>query len=163
MTGKEEFKTTYSKEAKEYIEKQKVEEFLHDFQGFIPQDMVRVYHNKLNDFIVDKMSTSIKASADVLIDEKKLEKWAEMCIRLENMSKEQIEDIAIRHYIEKLEKRKDKELAKYKRAFEILKRELNIQIFFDNEWGEPMWVLDGGGNKEITQEEYELLEELLND
>ena len=57
----------------------------------------------------------------------------------------------------------NKKLTKYKRAFEILKRELNIQIFFDNEWSEPMWVLDGGGNKEISKEEYELLEELLND
>ena len=57
----------------------------------------------------------------------------------------------------------EQELAKYKRAFEILIRELNIQIFYDDECCEPMWVLDGGGNKEITKEEYELLEELMKD
>ena len=93
--------------------------------------------------------------------EQKYTKYITEWYYMSNMSKEE-RDRLYKMYDEEI-KIIDDELTKYKRAFEILKRELNIQIFFDNEWDEPMWVLDGGGNKEITQEEYELLEELLND
>ena len=53
-------------------------------------------------------------------------------------------------------------LAKYKRAFEILKKHLNIELFYTDEGCEPTWFLDSNCGREIEQEEYELLEELMS-
>lgn len=54
-------------------------------------------------------------------------------------------------------------LAKYKRAFEILKKHLNIELVYDDDGCEPTWFLDSNCGREIEQEEYELLEEVLED
>ena len=63
----------------------------------------------------------------------------------------------------KLEKALD-ELTKYKRAFEILKKKLNFVLVYDEEYcGDDIWYLDTKSGTEISKEEYELLEELLND
>ena len=159
MTGKEElpYKITYSKEAKEYIEKQKIEEYLDDFQNFIPNNLFNIYHNQLNDFILDKMSASIEIGIDV--NKKVLDKWVDMCIKLDNMSTEQIEDIAIRHYIEKLEKRKDNEIAKYKKVIKFL--EIYNEVFVDEIDDEKRYYLDGGWEPHrISKEEYELMNEV---
>lgn len=158
----------YSKEVKDFIKnKQKVLDHLKEFQGFTPTDMIRVYHNDLNNFILDKMSTSLKISADVFVDDKKLEKWAKMCMALENMTKEEIEDIAVRHYVEKLENKMNNKLAKYERAFEILKEVLSLEkdtsldekvdfhtLYFTGELPYECY-------KRLTKEKYELLEEVL--
>ena len=57
-------------------------------------------------------------------------------------------------------------LMKYKRAFEILKDNIDIELLSNEEdyLCKPVYVLDIYGNKQVdlTQEEYELLEELLN-
>ena len=50
---------------------------------------------------------------------------------------------------------------KYKRAFEILKKKLNIELVYTDDGCEPTWFLDANGGREIEQEEYELLEELM--
>lgn len=152
----------------------KVLNHLDEFQSFMPTDMIRVYHSKLDDFIFDKMSTSIKRSADVFVDDKKLEKWAKMCMALENMTKEEIENIAVRHYVEKLENEMNNKLAKYEKAFEILKEELNIDLgkeeytfkdFKDIYYYmsiRPVWQ-DTKTTFELSQNEHELLEELMKD
>lgn len=154
MEKEKELSINYSKEVKDFIKnKQKVLDHLKEFQGFMPTDMIRVYHNDLNNFVLDKMSTSLKISADVFVDDKKLEKWAKMCMALENMTKEEIEDIAVRHYVEKLENKMNNKLAKYERAFEIFKgREVQIYPKFD---GNTQYVIT------LNKEEYELLEEAL--
>ena len=139
----------------------KVLDHLNEFQGFIPTDMIRVYHNDLNNFILDKMNTSLKISADVFVDDKKLEKWAKMCMALENMTKEEIENIAVRHYVEKLENKMNNKLAKYERAFEILKDKGIVEIENTN-IGSVIYKAYGY-ERYLEQEEYELLEELMKD
>lgn len=53
--------------------------------------------------------------------------------------------------------------AKYKRAFEILKEKLNFELVYDEEYcGDDIWYLDSKSGTEISKEEYELLEELMN-
>lgn len=53
-------------------------------------------------------------------------------------------------------------LAKYKRAFEILKEKLNFELVYDEEYcGDDIWYLDSKSGTEISKEEYELLEELM--
>ena len=156
MTGKEKFKITYSKEAKEYIEKKEVEKYLDDFQDFMPRNMIKIYHNQLDDFIFDKMKATANLRIGVQIDERLLNKWVDMCIKLDNMTQEQIEDIAIRRYIKKLENKYERKLTKYKRAFEILKdkgfdgKEVITRSF------------SGYRSRKLINEEAELLEELVN-
>ena len=55
------------------------------------------------------------------------------------------------------------ELDKYKRAFEILKKHLNIELVYTDDGCEPTWFLDANCGREIEQEEYELLEELMKE
>ena len=64
------------------------------------------------------------------------------------------------------EVRKDlEELDKYKRAFEILKDNINMELICSNHdfLCKPVYALDVYANKqiELTKEEYELLEELM--
>lgn len=167
MEKEKELSINYSKEVKDFIKnKQKVIEHLNEFQGFMPTDMVRVYQNDLNNFVLDKMSTSLKISADVFVDDKKLEKWAKMCMALENMTKEEIEDIAVRHYVEKLENKMNNKLAKYERAFEILKDNINMELICaDYDFlCKSLYALDVYANKqiELTKKEAEVFGELLN-
>ena len=57
----------------------------------------------------------------------------------------------------------EEELTKYKRAFEILKEKLNFELVYDEEYcGDDIWYLDSKSGTEISKEEYELLEELIN-
>ena len=53
------------------------------------------------------------------------------------------------------------EKSKYKRALEIIKKYLNIELVYVDDGCEPTWYLDSNGGREIEQEEYELLEELI--
>lgn len=53
-------------------------------------------------------------------------------------------------------------LSKYKRAFDILKDKLKIGVCFQDDYPDG-YTLYGGGTKIISQEEYELLEELMSD
>ena len=57
------------------------------------------------------------------------------------------------------------ELSKYKKAVEILVKELHVIIWFEEDeyFCNRQWLLDGEGTKNITKEEYELLEELMKD
>ena len=66
----------------------------------------------------------------------------------------------IKEIVEKNKELKS-ELTKYKRAFEILKKVLNIDLVYTDEGCEPTWFLDSNGGREIEQEQYELLEELM--
>lgn len=52
------------------------------------------------------------------------------------------------------------ELTKYKKAFEVLKNKLKIGVCLQDDYPDG-WTLYGGGTKILSQEEYELLEELL--
>lgn len=161
MKKEKELSINYSKEVKDFIKnKQKVLDHLNEFQGFTPIDMIRVYHNDLNNFVLDKMSTSLKISAEVFVDDKKLEKWAKMCMALENMTKEEIENIAVRHYVEKLENKMNNKLAKYERAFEILKDKGIVEIGKHTNLGSFIYQTYGF-DRYLDKEEYELLEELL--
>lgn len=53
-----------------------------------------------------------------------------------------------------------KKLFKYERAFEILKNKLKIGVCLQDDYPDG-WTLYGGGTKILSQEEYELLEELM--
>ena len=55
------------------------------------------------------------------------------------------------------------ELTKYKKGLEIIKKYLNIELVYDEDGCEPTWFLDSNCGREIEQEEYELLEELMKD
>lgn len=55
----------------------------------------------------------------------------------------------------------ENKLSKYERAFEIIKKYLNIELVYVDDGCEPTWFLDSNGGREIEQEEYELLEELM--
>lgn len=57
----------------------------------------------------------------------------------------------------------NKELAKYKKALKIIKKYLNIELVYDDDGCEPTWFLDSNCGREIEQEEYKLLEELMKD
>ena len=57
----------------------------------------------------------------------------------------------------------DKQLTKYKRAFEILKEKLGLEIKNVNNLGRTLHKLYYGDDEStLEQEEYELLEELMN-
>lgn len=61
----------------------------------------------------------------------------------------------------------DKELTKYKRAFEILKEKGHVKVQIreckEDKWYEVGFINYGVGHyRELTKEEYELLEELTN-
>ena len=103
MTGKEKFKITYSEDAKQYFKIKELENYLNDIQDFFPKDMINIHHRGFDDFTIDKMKATANLRIDVQIDERLLNKWVDMCIKLDNMTQEQIEDIAIRRYIKKLE------------------------------------------------------------
>ena len=68
------------------------------------------------------------------------------------------------YLVEKELDEKDKKLAKYKRAFEILKEKLDIDVscddFFPDDVSYILWT--GIEPATISKEEYELLEELMN-
>ena len=57
------------------------------------------------------------------------------------------------------------ELAKYKMVFEILKDKLKLRTFYieDEYFCNKKYALHSDGSVPLTKEEYELLEELMND
>lgn len=52
-------------------------------------------------------------------------------------------------------------LDKYKKAFEILKKHLNLELVYDDEYCEPTWFLNSNCGREVDQEEAKLIEELI--
>ena len=56
-----------------------------------------------------------------------------------------------------------KELAKYKRAFEILKDRLMLKIYEEEYHYKQLYTLESSKEVRIDKEEYELLEELMKD
>lgn len=55
------------------------------------------------------------------------------------------------------------ELAKYKRAFEILKDRLMLKIYEEEYHYKQLYTLESSKEVRIDKEEYELLEELMKD
>lgn len=135
------------------MEEKDIMEYLNEPQDFCCE-LVQMQTRKVDDFIANEISKEIKMSVGVYVDKEKVKKWAKMCIDLENMSREQIENIKVRHYVEKLEN-------KCKRVFEILK---DYDLFTLSEQDEPeLYCISTYDNVEyLTKEEYELIKEIIN-
>lgn len=88
-------------------------------------DLIEDYNNKLDGIVFDEMAKTIKYKmSEIKVDEQKLRDWVSLCMKLENIDKSDLIDIAVKkkfadkddeiRELQKQMKEKDKEILDWK-------------------------------------------------
>lgn len=88
-------------------------------EHFIDNTMIKIvedFNKQYDDLVFRSLEQQIRLKMpDVVIDEQKLRDWIVLCMKLENINKSDLIDIAVKKKFAD----KDEELAIYKRALEL--------------------------------------------
>ena len=112
--------------------------YANDF-NFVDKLMVQVYETKEN-YILQEMS-KVSFKMGIYVDEKRLKEWLKMCISLQNIPSDLVNNIAIESKIIRLENEiksltlENKALKKDLEVLEILKTEIFNEHSFDLDAG----------------------------
>lgn len=84
-------------------------------------DFLDIYDRKFDRLVFDEITKTIKYKMpEVKVDEQKLRDWIVLCMKLENIDKSDLVDIAVKKKFAD----KDEELAIYKRALQLACNEI---------------------------------------